>query len=387
MKYNILLPIAGKAQRFLDQGYNMPKPLIMAKTKQVIDWAMESIDYTDCNLIFAVRLDHIHNYSIDVILKNKFGSNVKIVVVDHDTDGSVSTCLLAKEHIDNDAPLLIYTPDVYFQSKFKISDIPEDWDGGILTFKANSPAHSYAETDENGFVLKTAEKQVISSDAAVGVYFYRKGSTFVKYAEELVSKDIRTKDEFYICPMYNLLIRDGHKIGIKQTEKMHVLGTPEELEFFVDKVAYEFGEKPIGLCCDHSGFERKEEAKTILSNLGIKFVDFGCHLQKDVDYNAYVEQATDSLNNKICDFVLGFCRTGQGVNILANQKSSVRAALIFDEYTAEMSRRHNCANFFSIPSKYTDKDSLRLIINSLKNSSFDGGRHMTRIYNKTSNDS
>ena len=56
MKYNLLLPIAGKAQRFVDQGYSMPKPLIMAKTNQVIEWAMESVDTKDCNLIFAVRL-------------------------------------------------------------------------------------------------------------------------------------------------------------------------------------------------------------------------------------------------------------------------------------------------------------------------------------------
>ena len=111
MKYNLLLPIAGKAQRFIDKGYNMPKPLIMAKTKQVIDWAMKSIKLDECNLIFAVRLEHINNFSIDDILRDKFGQDTKIVVVDHDTDGSVSTCLLAKEHINNDLPLIIYTPD------------------------------------------------------------------------------------------------------------------------------------------------------------------------------------------------------------------------------------------------------------------------------------
>ena len=80
IKYNVLLPIAGKAQRFLDKGYTVPKPLILAKTKQIIDWAMESIDYENCNLIFAVRLEHIHNYSIDEILKKIFGDNVKIGV-------------------------------------------------------------------------------------------------------------------------------------------------------------------------------------------------------------------------------------------------------------------------------------------------------------------
>ena len=381
-KYNVLLPVAGKAQRFADQGYKMPKPLIMAKTKQVIDWALESIDTSQCNLIFAVRLEHINNYAIDDILKEKFGNNTKIVVVDHDTDGSVSTCMLAKEYIDSDTPLIIYTPDVYFQPTFDPTTIDDTLDGLLLTFKANSPAHSYVATDSSGLAIRTAEKEVISSDAAVGVYYFKHGKYFVNYAEELIKKDIRTKDEFYICPMYNLLIRDGFKVSIQQIQKMHVLGTPEELEFFVDKVAYRFGEKPIGLCCDHSGYERKEQAKEILTSLDIEYIDFGCHIQKDIDYNGYVEQAIESINNKICDFALGFCRTGQGINILANSNASIRAALIFNEYTAEMSRRHNCANFFSIPSKYTDTTSLARIIKTLRDSSFDGGRHMTRMNEK-----
>tara|TARA_Y100000114_G_scaffold40536_1_gene36036 strand:- start:10408 stop:11562 length:1155 start_codon:yes stop_codon:yes gene_type:complete len=379
MKYNLLLPIAGKAQRFLDGGYKMPKPLIMAKTKQVIDWAMESFNTSQCNITFAVRLEHINNFSIDEILKKKFGKDVNIVVIDHDTDGSVSTCLLAKEYINNDLPLIIYTPDVYFQDPFNPDNISEELDGLILTFKANSPAHSYVALDKNGYATKTAEKQVISSDAAVGVYYYKTGKMFVDYAEELVNKNIRTKDEFYICPMYNLLIRDGLKVGIEKVKKMHVLGTPEELEFFVEKVAFEFGEKPVGLCSDHSGYERKEEAKLILNEMGIKYIDFGTFLEKDADYNPYVLQSVDSLNSKICDFVLGFCRTGQGVNILANKQENVRAALVTDEYTAEMARRHNCANFFSIPQKYTDLNSLKHIIKKLKESSFDGGRHMTRV--------
>lgn len=379
MKYNVLLPIAGKAQRFLDKGYTVPKPLILAKTKQVIDWAMESIDYKNCNLIFAVRLEHIHNFSIDEILKKKFGNDIKIVIVDHDTDGSVSTCMLAEEHINNDLPLIIYTPDVYFQNTFKPTEINQDLDGLLLTFKANSPAHSYVALDENGFATKTAEKQVISSDAAVGVYYFKKGSTFVKYANELITKKIKTKNEFYICPMYNLLIRDGLKVKIKQVEKMHVLGTPQELEFFVDKVAPSFGDIPVGLCSDHSGYEAKEIAKIILKNLNIEYIDFGCHVQKDIDYNQFVIQATDSLKSKNCNFVLGFCRTGQGINMLANKQKGARAALVYDNYSAEMAVRHNCANFFSIPAKNANHDQLNEVINIIKNNSFDGGRHMTRI--------
>ena len=80
-KYNLLLPIAGRAQRFLDKGYTMPKPLIMSKDKHIIDWSMESVDTSECNIIFAVRLEHINNFSIDHILKEKFGSDIKIVVI------------------------------------------------------------------------------------------------------------------------------------------------------------------------------------------------------------------------------------------------------------------------------------------------------------------
>ena len=85
------------------------------------------------------------------------------------------------------------------------------------------------------------------------------------------------------------------------------------------------------------------------------------------------------MSEKTCDFVLGFCRTGQGINILANHLPDIRAALVFDEYTAEYSVRHNCANFFTIPEKYVDHDMLEKMILIWTTASFDGGRHMTRM--------
>ena len=379
MKYNLLLPIAGKAQRFLDEGYTMPKPLIMSKDKHIIDWSMDSFDTNDCNVIFAVRLEHINNFSIDDILRRKFGNDIKIVVVDRVTDGSVSTCLLAKDLIDNELPLIIYTPDVYFEDTFSPTEIDAALDGFLLTFKANSPAHSYVELDDSGLATRTAEKEVISENAAVGVYYYRTGSMFVKYAEEMIEKNIRTKNEFYICPMYNLLIRDGLKVGISQVKKMHVLGTPAELEFFVNHVTNRFGEKPVALCGDHSGFNMKSLAKKVLDKNNIPYIDFGSYIKKDCDYNDYVIAAVQSIKNKTCDFGLGFCRTGQGINILANHLDGIRSALILDEYMAEYSLRHNCVNFFSIPEKYISEDSFDRMVKIWKESTFDGGRHMTRM--------
>ena len=95
-KYNLLLPIAGKAQRFIDAGYTMPKALILAKNKHVIDWAMDSIDTNECNLIFMVRVDHVYNFSIDKILKQKFGEDITIVKLKEVTSGALETCTLAR---------------------------------------------------------------------------------------------------------------------------------------------------------------------------------------------------------------------------------------------------------------------------------------------------
>ena len=386
-KTNIVLPIAGRAQRFLDKGYLVPKPLIIVDKKHIIDWALESIDFAgvdDYRLIFIVRLDHINDFAIDEILKEKFGEDVVVVPVDHITEGSVCTCLLAQDYIDNDDELLIYTPDVYFQKPFNLKEEVEDGlDGHILTFKANSAAHSYAQLDENGYVTKTVEKEVISEHAAVGVYYWKTGNMFVKYANELIEKNIRTNGEFYLCPVYNLMVEDSLKIKTSRAEKMHVLGTPEELEFFKNYVAPRFGTKPIGLCADHSGYDLKELVKKHLEDIGLDYIDYGCYVNKDCDYADYIKPAVDEMGKDI-DFVMGFCRTGQGVNIFANTFKSVRSALIIDDYTAEHSIRHNCANFFALPSKYVTEKDIPNIINTLRNNTFDGGRHMTRM-NKTVN--
>ena len=378
MKTNILIPMAGAGSRFAKEGYVMPKQLIMVEDNQMIDWSLKCIDKNNCNLIFCVRQEQISNFSLDKILKSRYGNDITIVIVDRLTDGSVSTCLLAEEYINNDSPLVIYTLDVFFQPTFT-PNFDDNSDGCILTFKSNNPAYSYAKLNEDGYVTETAEKQVISDLAAVGVYTYRTGKMFVKYAREMIDNNIRTKGEFYVCPLYNLMIRDGLKIKTESVEKMHLMGTPDELNFFTTHTLKRFGKKPIAICCDHSGYELKQQALKILDEYNLKYIDFGSFVDKNCDYNDYVSQAIQFVKDGGGDFVLGFCRTGQGVNIAANKNKNIRAALVFDEYTAEYSVRHNCANFFSIPSKYVNDTLLRKLINIWSITSFDGGRHITRI--------
>jgi RpiB/LacA/LacB family sugar-phosphate isomerase len=376
-KYNLLVPLAGRGQRFVDEGFVVPKYMITAYDKHLIDWALSSIDTSECNLIFCLRQDHINNFGVDEIFRKKFGADIQIVVIDKVTDGSVSTCLLAKEYINNKLPLFIYTVDVHFNPTFKPYDLEED--GNVLTFKSNNPAYSYVKTDENGNALLTAEKEVVSNNACVGVYGFKTGKSFVKYAEKMIKMNLRTRNEFYITPLYNLMIEDGLQVTIKDVEEMFIMGTPEEYKFFTTRVLNYFGKGKIALASDHSGFELKQKCKDLLDSYQIEWVDLGCFTNKDCDQFDYISQAITFIKNGTCTGGIGFCYTGQAVNIAANKTDGIRSALIYDEVSAENAIKHNCCNFFAIPTRITTITQLESYIKIWLHTRFEGGRHCARI--------
>ena len=103
-----------------------------------------------------------------------------------------------------------------------------------MSFEATHPKWSFAKLDKNGYVSEVAEKKPISNIATVGVYYWKKGSDYVKYAEQMIDKDVRTNNEFYVCPVFNEAICDDKKIKVFPIEKMWGLGTPEDLERYVN---------------------------------------------------------------------------------------------------------------------------------------------------------
>ena len=231
MKTNIILPIAGHGQRFIDGGYETPKPLIEVDGKYLVEKSMESISSENANLIFVVRQEHIATFQIDEKLKDRFGEDIEIVSVNYTTDGAICTCLLAEEFVNNDAPLAIFTPDCYFEPHIDVNDIDEKYDGLVCVFESESDAHSYVKLNEDGFVTEAKEKEVISNNAVGGFYYFRTGKMFVEYAKNKVQQEnMKSKGQYYICPVFNLLLEDGLKIGIDRNSKHIILGTPEDLK-------------------------------------------------------------------------------------------------------------------------------------------------------------
>jgi dTDP-glucose pyrophosphorylase len=234
-KLNVLIPRAGAGSRFQQAGYTFPKPLIDVKGKPMIQVVVDNLNM-DANYIFVVQKEHREMYNLDTLL-NLITPNCKIVEVDGMTEGAACTTLLAKEHIDNDAPLVMANSDQFLEwdsNEFMYKMIEQKVDGGIITFTATHPKWSFAKVDECGYVTEVAEKNPISNIATVGVYYWSKGSDYVKYAEQMIGKNIKTNNEFYVCPVFNEAIGDGKLIKTFDIENMWGIGTPEDLNYFLE---------------------------------------------------------------------------------------------------------------------------------------------------------
>jgi len=239
-KMNILIPMAGAGKRFFDAGYIFPKPLIEINNKPMVQWVIESLNLK-ANYIFIIQKEHQEKYNIKSVLKI-LQPNCKIIELDHLTEGAACTTLLAKEFIDNNDPLIIANSDQYINwnsSKAFYDFNSKNLDGAILTFEAIHPKWSYAKCNEEGFVTEVAEKKVISKNATVGVYYWKHGSDYVKSAEEMIKKNIRVNNEFYVCPAYNEFLLKNKKIKIHKVDKMWGLGTPEDLNNFIQKMKFD----------------------------------------------------------------------------------------------------------------------------------------------------
>ena len=236
---NIVIPMAGRGSRFADAGYADPKPLIPVHGKPMIQVVVENLaPASPHRFIFICQNAHIREYGLEAKL-NVLAENVEIIGIDHMTEGQASTVLLAERLIDNDGPVMTANSDQFIDADIDdyLAFMDEgDFDGLIMTMKADDPKWSFAR-EENGRIVETAEKRVISDNAAVGIFNFRRGRDLVSAIKTMIADDVRVNGEFYICPVYNELIAKGQKIGHysigAEYDGMYGLGIPYDLDFFL----------------------------------------------------------------------------------------------------------------------------------------------------------
>lgn len=236
----IIITMAGLGSRFREAGYTVPKYMIDAKGKTLFEWSMDSLlDYSlhTEKYIFIVRKE---DDSADFIRTQckKYGiANAVIVEIDYTTDGQATTAMLAIPYCDPDDSIMVYNIDTYVEPyEMKYADISGD--GHIPCFHADGDHWSFAKTDESGKVTQVREKQRISDNCTLGAYYFSSAKLYSDLYNEYYSDDSRLeKNEKYIAPLYNFMIEKNMPvtISIVDAEKVHVLGTPEELRSFLEK--------------------------------------------------------------------------------------------------------------------------------------------------------
>jgi NDP-sugar pyrophosphorylase family protein len=225
---NIIIPLAGKDRNFESLG--LPKPLTLVENKEIINWIAKSRPYSYEKATFIILREHQHKYQLADKLKQFFGTNIKIVTLLDMTDGSPQSILKARHIINNDEPLLIDLADQYLD----LSGFPEflqqnnETDGVIPSFQAYWPNQGYMQIDPGDRVTKVSEKDEIpiSTHSTACISYFRKGSDFVKYAEQMISKKRTAANGAYLPSLvYNEMIEDNKIVKHFPIEFIAPLGT------------------------------------------------------------------------------------------------------------------------------------------------------------------
>lgn len=239
---HIVMPMAGEGSRFKNAGWAIPKPLIVLNGQPLFKHAISSVTAESINLkySFIVRKEHIDEYKIDEYIKS-FLPDANIFSVIKTTRGAVETCLIAESAIADDDAVLVMDCDIEFRSRkfidiisFILNQSVEDAEGGALIgFESDEPRYSYAAVDEEGYVTRTAEKDVISNHALCGAYFFSTGKRFKQISHQLLNEPKFEKPEYYVSLLYNYLLADGERVQLASMDEYYSYGTPEELNLYL----------------------------------------------------------------------------------------------------------------------------------------------------------
>ncbi len=229
---NIVIPMAGKGSRFSQAGFEVPKPLIEVHGRPMYQWAANSLPLDQAGkLVFILRQDEFTDQLSDDIAYTYAAYDPEIVILDAFTRGQAETVFLAADVLDTNQPTLIHNADTAFESM----TLPDAQSfGGLVTFESapNDARWSFARVDEQDIdkVVEVREKQIISRYASTGTYYFNDTTWLLQAIDHQLSHDLTEQGEFYIAPLYNQAIAEGHYIELLHCHNFTGLGTPEELK-------------------------------------------------------------------------------------------------------------------------------------------------------------
>ncbi|MBD8069514.1 ribose 5-phosphate isomerase B [Bacillus sp. PS06] len=135
----------------------------------------------------------------------------------------------------------------------------------------------------------------------------------------------------------------------------------------------------VAIASDHGGLNIREEIKSLMTEMGIEFDDFGCECSSSVDYPDYAVPVAEKVAAGEYDRGILICGTGIGMSIAANKVRGIRCALVHDTFSAQATREHNDTNILTMGERVIGPGLAREIARVWLTTEFQGGRHATRI--------
>lgn len=225
--------MAGRGSRFAKEGFDFPKPLIKIYDKPFFYWSANSIKkFIDLvSMHFVVLREHVEKYNIHKEIEAYF-PEAEIHILPKVTEGAVITCLKGIESIMEEGALLFNDCDHLFKSTsfnaFCRQESHHDIKGILLSFFSDEPKYSYLEKNNEGHVIRTVEKEVISNEAICGCYYFASKEIFKDAVEQYLKEC--NYNEYFMSGVYNVMIRNNDKILSMPTDFHVSFGVPEEYQ-------------------------------------------------------------------------------------------------------------------------------------------------------------
>ncbi len=239
---NIVITMAGRGSRFVEAGYREPKYAIEAHGNSLFYWSMLSLKnfrHPENNYIFVCLKENNSGDYVQQQCKLLGLANIRIVEIDELTDGQATSAYISRENWQDDLPLLIYNIDTYVQPNcLHPSGIKPGSEAWVPCFRVPGDHWSFVRLGDDGWAVDCAEKNRISDYASIGLYWFSRAADYIVAYQEFFSHSGNlVKGERYIAPMYRYYLQHGRKISIADlpVDKVHVLGTPDELSVFLNR--------------------------------------------------------------------------------------------------------------------------------------------------------
>jgi NDP-sugar pyrophosphorylase family protein len=241
----VLIPMAGKSQRFLDKGYSTLKSLIVIEGKTVIEHIVEKFSPKD-EYIFICSSEALKNTDLKSILL-KLKPSAKILEIEGHKKGPVYSVSLLFDEIKDDEPVILNYCDFNWSWNYNtFLNFVEDnkCDGCIIGYTGFHPhllrgqLYAGVRVDKDWKALEIKEKHRFTEDPmhtfhSSGTYYFRTGAIMKKYFKELLDKDMAVNSEYYASTPYELMIKDGLRVYTYPVEHFMQWGTPEDMEEYL----------------------------------------------------------------------------------------------------------------------------------------------------------